>query len=95
MTSCSDCGGQCLSPHDNTPTAQQLSEVERSLDPCPFCGGEPYFDSVEDAEQVVCDKCGGRGPQREDIWKAADAWNIRKLRPIRISWVGNWVGNLK
>ena len=51
MTSCSECGGQCPSPHDNTPTAQQLSEVERSLDPCPFCGGEPILQVLKECKR--------------------------------------------
>ena len=58
-------------------------EVLDALEPCPFCGGEPYCfwndaDKEADPDWVVtCGICAADGPPGATLTEAFNAWNKR------------------
>ncbi len=52
---------------------------------CPICGKPTAYVSVQpEGEvrlcQVVCARCGTRGPIAKEEWAAATLWNTRRSR---------------
>ena len=56
------------------------------LKPCPFCGGEKwsFINHAMTQEQIICKKCGARGPISKDRIKAIAAWNNRVSQDVNI-----------
>ena len=72
----------------NTPPAPEAEESDECevLKPCPFCGGEAFFDSKKSKGTrsnryyivwVYCFKCGIRTIDYDNSEKAMQAWNKR------------------
>ncbi len=65
------------------------------LKPCPFCGGEPFFDSQYTRGGHYeyfchCTSCGATGPRQLNRGRATAEWNIgwnkkrRKVHPADV-----------
>ena len=57
--------------------------VEKSLKPCPFCGGRPVLMMCD--RVVRCPQCDARGPYEHHSPRgrlAVAAWNRRDHRPV-------------
>lgn len=52
-----------------------------TLNPCPFCGGEPEFETRRDSAWAVCVGCGARSRISSTSEAAVAAWNTRVDRP--------------
>lgn len=61
-------------------------EEKEEIKPCPFCGGEPVFRSVNGASgirnkyfrgHIECKVCKSKGPGMKSPDKVVKAWNKR------------------
>lgn len=59
------------------------------LKPCPFCGGYPNVEYVDDKTQVymVCSECGIEQDLYKSLDKALEAWNRRVIEEVHY---GKW-----
>jgi len=62
--------------------ARELSELSRSLRPCPFCAGPSKLEPMPSARhwwRVRCEgyECGGTTWAAQDATTAVQAWNRR------------------
>lgn len=71
-----------------------------TLESCPFCsskkivvtqyGMEAEHETIEQGSYaVMCDDCGGSGPERAPKQRAIDAWNSRQPSPGELHWRNN------
>lgn len=55
--------------------------MSEELKPCPFCGGEAYFERMGTSRQsciVECGRCGVRHESSDEYGRSGQSWNERQ-----------------
>lgn len=55
--------------------------MSEKLKPCPFCGGEAYFERMGTSRQsciVECGRCGVRHESSDEYGRSGQSWNERQ-----------------
>jgi Lar family restriction alleviation protein len=63
--------------------AINMTTHTEGLKPCPFCGGEPYFERLGDPRQsciLVCGNCGCRHESSDEGVENGTSWNDRPVQ---------------